>query len=146
MHTPRKGSNLDKLIQHWPACPTKYGRDVLPSIGDQILQTKADLLAAMQTRMDSFKNLDAEGFPNWPVIADELRSPPGAGGNRVPTSLDPLFAASAAAFSAASSTVFLCFCVSDVLVYGGGHRALLSVSTIVLLQCKGVYTRSPRLQ
>eukprot|EP01051_Picozoa_sp_SAG22_P004996 SAG22_NODE_284_length_13033_cov_21.541828_14_plen_325_part_00 len=59
------------------ACPTKHGRDLLPSIGDQILQTKGDLHAAMQKRLDSFGLLDHEGFTDWAGVADELRQPPG---------------------------------------------------------------------
>lgn len=34
-------------------------------------------LSCVQTRLDSFSNLDLEGFPDWLGIADDLRSPPG---------------------------------------------------------------------
>ena len=78
----RTGANMQKLLEHWPACPTKHGAEVLPAPQDQVVQHIGDLMDAMQQRRSSERNpwpLDAHGFPDWSGVTDGLRGPPGNG-------------------------------------------------------------------
>ncbi len=78
----RTGANMHKLTEHWPACPTKHGAEVLPAPQDQLVQNVGDLMDAMQERCSTERKpwpLDAHGFPDWSGVTDGLRGPPGKG-------------------------------------------------------------------
>ena len=78
----RVGANMDNLTEHWPACPTKFGRDVLPAPQDQLVQDRGALMLAMLHRFGSAAEpwpLDPYGLPDWAGVTDALRGPPGEG-------------------------------------------------------------------